>query len=99
MTHLDPVTGAAAGTTTTPVAPGTPVEAPAMASGEISPKAILATLLPFVAGVVLVVLDKVVLGDDVPDEAWLALFGAGPLAGLGGFIGRPGLVVAGKPAR
>lgn len=43
----------------------------------------LKALTPLVAGFVLAALDKLVLGDDVPDATWLALIGiALPVWGL-----------------
>lgn len=58
----------------------------------VSPKATAATLAPIVVGLLLAAADKLFAGDDIPDELWLGLIGAGPLAGLSAFGAKPGRV-------
>lgn len=68
------------------------LDAEKMADDEISPKTIWAAVLPLVAGLILLVLDKLLLDNEVPDEVWLALLGSGPLAGAGAYKAKPGRV-------
>jgi hypothetical protein len=82
---------------------GTPDTAPALPADSwaglatepvtdgLSPKAVLAALAPVVAGIVLMILDlSGVVG--VEDGIWLALIGAGPLAGGAAVAAKPGNV-------
>lgn len=36
-------------------------------------------LVPLAAAVVICLVDKLVVGDDIPDAVWLTLFGASPV--------------------
>lgn len=57
-----------------------------------SPKALIAAALPLVVGLVLLILDKVVLGDDLDDSVWTTLIATSPVVGLGAAAAKPGTV-------
>lgn len=57
----------------------------------VSPKAVYAALAPVLAGIVLMVLDLTGV-IDVDDSLWIALLGAGPLAGGAAVAAKPGAV-------
>lgn len=58
----------------------------------LSPKTALAGLLPIVAGVILLVLDKLGVAE-IDDELWIGLLIGGPAAGVGAYAGKPGNVL------
>ena len=72
------------------------VDAPRMASkGTISPKTILAAVVPTLGGLIAVLIEYAVTGDLDRLELTTALtaFGSALVAGLGAYVGAPGQVL------
>lgn len=64
----------------------------------VSPKAVAAALAPFVAGLVLMILDLIGV-IDVDDSLWIGLLGISPVAGGAAAAGKTGTVVTRKRKR
>jgi hypothetical protein len=63
-----------------------------MANGRLSPKTLLATVVPLVVGLVVMVLDLTGI-IDVDDSLWLGLLGITPVVGGAAWTVEPGETV------
>jgi hypothetical protein len=64
---------------------------PAVVTEGTAPKVAWITLVAVALAVVVAVVDKVLLGDDIPDAVWLTLLGFSPVALGVGYQAPPAL--------